>query len=153
MSTDAALDDVHTHTDLNAAELQHLLRDGLVRVPLLPPRRAEYPGETPTEGAGAEARWVALYDRACELRAALRPGDGVGERQARRAIRSLFLYEHQLTPKTRRKARTLLWRRDRAEGLPAFAELARWARCRCARCQLMSATHAAGVADAVLRSA
>jgi hypothetical protein len=59
-----------------------------------------------------------------------------------RAIRSLFLYEHQLTPKGRRQARTFLWRRDRVEGLPAFAGRTRWARCRCPQCQPLVQTAA-----------
>jgi hypothetical protein len=85
-------------------------------------------------GEGAVARWVALHDRARELRAALHPGDGVGARQVRRAIRSLFLYEHVLTPKTRRQARTFLWCRDRGDRLPPFVVRVGWSRCRCARC-------------------
>jgi hypothetical protein len=81
--------------------------------------------ETPVEGRGAVNRWLALHDRAHDLRAALRPDDGVGERQARRAIRSVLLYEHQLTATTRRKARETLWQRDRAQLLPDFATRAR----------------------------
>jgi hypothetical protein len=142
---------------LPAADVARWLRHGLVRPALAPPRRAAYPGETPIEGKGAVARWVALYDRVRDLQAALRPGDGVGERQVQRAIRSLFLYEHQLLPTTRRQARTFLWRRDRAEGLPAFAERARWTHCRCSQCQLLSQPRvglgAACLAPARVRSA
>ena len=121
--------------DLPSIDVHDLLRGGLVRVEAAPPRRAEYPGETPIEGHGAVARWLGLHDRACQLRAALPPGDGVGARQAYRATRSLFLYEHQLTAKARRQARTSLWRRECTEPLPAFAERARWSRCRCPQCQ------------------
>ena len=147
------LDDPQTHTRLLSSDLQDLLRDGLVRVEVAPPRRREYPGETPIEGTSAVARWVALYDRASTLRATVRSEDGVGTRQAQRAIRSLFLYEHQLTPKTRRQARTALWRRDRNQALPSFAERARWARCRCSHCLPTTVTHATTLADALLRSA
>lgn len=97
-------------------ELDELLRGGFVRIAASRPvRPREHREETPIHGHGAVARWLALHDRAGELRAALRPGDGVGERQALRAIRSLFLYEHQLLPATRRQARAAVWRRDRAE--------------------------------------
>jgi hypothetical protein len=146
-----------TDADCHVTDLQRLLRDGALRVAPPPPQRAEYRGETPIEGEGAVARWTALYDRARDLRAALCPWDGVARRQAQRAARSLFLYEHQLTPKTRRQARTSLWRRDRAEELPAFAERASWARCRCPACQspqhLQAATRAARRAAVIARSA
>ncbi len=159
LATDSAFDDLPTHTNVHAPELEHLLRDGLLRMAPPPPRRGEYPGETPIEGAGAVARWVALHDRARALRAALRRGDGVGACQVQRAIRSLFLYEHQLTSRTRRQARTTLWRRECADGLPAFAERARWSRCRCTGCQPILQTPAPATtcvvrqAAAVLRSA
>jgi hypothetical protein len=156
-ATDSALDDLHMRTAFHETDLQHLLCDGVLRGVLPPPRRGEYPGETPVEGAEAVARWIALHDRARELRSALRPGDGVGDRQVQRAIRSLFLYEHQLTPKTRRQARTALWRRERVEALPAFSERARWARCRCTQCQPLppsvSATNNASQAIVLSRSA
>src|SRR5215470_16579757 len=83
-----------------------LLRGGSMGIEIAPPHRCDYPGETPVEGQGAVTRWLALHDCARQLRAALQPWDGVGTRQAQRAIRSLFLYEHQLTPKARRQART-----------------------------------------------
>jgi len=115
--------------------LEDLLGRGSLGGGVVPPTpRTGYVGETPVEGEGATARWAALHDRARDLRAALRPGDVVGERQARRAVRSLFLYEHQLTPRARRRARTLLWARDRPGEAPPFAERVRWARCRCAGC-------------------
>src|SRR5262249_27847096 len=97
-------------------------------------------------------RWVALHDRARDLRAALRPGDLVDERQVRRAIRSLFLYEHQLTPKTRRQARTCLWHRERPNHpLASFVARIGWSRCRCARCQSPTAAEVGsmGVAPAL----
>ena len=46
----------------------------------------------------------------------------MGFRQVQRAIRSLFLYEHVITPKTRWQARVCLWERDRFERLPPFVE-------------------------------
>jgi hypothetical protein len=102
---------------------------------LLPHRPRPEPGETPIMGEGAVSRWVALHDRARAMRAGLRPGDSVGERQVRRAIRSLFLYEHVMTPKTRWQARTRLWERDRTCPLPSFVEQLCWAQCWCWRCQ------------------
>src|SRR5262249_6813423 len=96
-----------------------LLNGGLLRYELPSARLRGHPGETPTEGAGAVARWMALHDRARDLRAAVLPGDRVGMRQVRQAVRSLFLYEHQLTTKTRRRARTDLWQRDWSGPLPA----------------------------------
>jgi hypothetical protein len=121
------------------AELQRLLERvlGGEVLHLAPPalRSPDNAGETPVEGAKAVTRWVALHDCASEQRAGLRSGDVVGARQVARAVRSLFLYEHQLTAKTRRRARTILWQRDRRGPLPAFVERARWAACRCPRCQ------------------
>jgi hypothetical protein len=121
--------------DLSRTEVRRLLGPHLVHVALPPPHRSVYPGETPVEGAGAVARWVALYDRARDLQRDLAPGDGVRARQAQRALRSLILYEHQLTPTTRRQARTVLWQRERAGELPGFAVRVRWTRCHCAQCQ------------------
>ena len=144
---DEALDD----TSATSNEIRYLLRDGTLHTVTPPPRRGDSPDETPIEGKGAVARWLALHDRARMLRATLLPGDGVDERQALRAIRSLFLYEHQLAAKTRRQARTALWRRERAEPLPAFAERARWSRCRCPQCQ--PAVRPVGIAELLLRSA
>jgi hypothetical protein len=155
-------DDQAHHVDpvfdvLFGAYLQHLLRDGRVQVAFPPPRQTGYRSETPIEGEGAVERLIALHDRARTLRAALRPEDGVGARQVQRAIRSLFLYEHQLTPRTRRQARTVLWCRDRAEELPPFVERVRWARCRCPDCQtpqyVQPATRAARQGPDLVRSA
>jgi hypothetical protein len=51
--------------------LEQLLRqDGRVRGRLVPQRSRTHPGETPIFGEVAVARWVALHDRACDLRAA-----------------------------------------------------------------------------------
>ena len=145
-------DDRVTHTPFFASYVHDVSHDGLLRVEAPPPRRRAYPGETPIEGTGAVARWIALYDRASTLRATRRPGDGVATRQAQRAIRSLFLYEHQLAPKTRRQARTALWRRDRDQALPSFGERTRWARCRCSHClPTTTTTHAPTLADALRR--
>lgn len=115
-------------------DLQKTLRDGLVKIEPVP-SAGIYTEETPVEGRGAISRWLALHDRAKELGKVLRPGDDVRGRQGRRAVCSLFLYEHQLTAATRRKAREALWRRDRTDTLPDFATRARWSRCRCGRCQ------------------
>ena len=118
------------------ASLETLLQQTPVLKAVVVPQRARsHPGETPIMGEGAIDCWLALHDRARELRAALRPGDSVGERQVQRAIRSLFLYEHVITPKTRWQARCRLWERDRLERLPAFVEQVRWTQCRCTRCQ------------------
>jgi hypothetical protein len=93
---------------------------------------------------------MALHDRARDLRAAILPGDLVGMRQLQRAVRSLFLYEHQLTAKTRRWARTLLWQRDKRMPLPAFLDRVRWTKCRCWTCQPGAWTApAAAAADSV----
>ncbi len=121
--------------DLRASELLRLVHTGALTGASVPRPQSRYAGVTPVEGAGARARWLALYDRAVALRAAWQPGDLVGERQVRRALRSVQLYEHQLRGQTRRQARTDLWRRDRSdEPLPPFVERVRWARCRCSQC-------------------
>jgi len=121
--------------DLRASELLRLVRARALTGAYVPTPPSGYIGETPVEGAGARARWLALYDRAVALRTMLRPGDIVGERQVRRALRSVLLYEHQLCGQTRRQARTELWRRDRSdEPLPPFFDRVRWARCRCGQC-------------------
>ena len=121
--------------DLRASELLRLVRTGALTRACVPAPPSGYVGETPVEGVGARARWIALHDRAVALRAVLQPGDIVGERQVRRALRSVLLYEHQLSGQTRRQARTDLWRRDRSDKpLPPFVERVRWARCGCAQC-------------------
>jgi hypothetical protein len=122
--------------DSTVVSLEALLRrTPLVKAVVVPQRTRTHPGETPILGEGAVTRWLALHDCACDVRAALRLGDRVGERQVQRAIRSLFLYEHVITPKTRWQARTRLWERDRSGCLPSFVEQIRWTRCRCWRCQ------------------
>ncbi len=108
--------------DLRASELLGLMRTGALTGPYVPGHHRGFVGETPVEGAGARARWLALHDRAVALRTVWRPGDIVGEQQVRRALRSVLLYEHQLSGPTRRQARSDLWRRDRSdEPLPPFA--------------------------------
>jgi hypothetical protein len=120
---------------LRASELLCLVRTGALTGAYVPGQHRGYVGETPVEGAGARARWLALHDRAVALRAVLRPGDIVGQRQVHRALRSVLLYEHQLSGQTRRQVRSDLWRRDRSdEPLPPFVERVRWARCRCGQC-------------------
>jgi len=121
--------------DLRASELLRLVHAGALTGAYVPTPHSDYVGDTPVEGAGARARWLALYDRAVALRTVWQPGDVVGERQVRRALRSVQLYEHQLSGQTRRQARTDLWHRDRSdEPLPPFVERVRWARCRCGQC-------------------
>ncbi len=121
--------------DLRTSELLRLVRTGALTGAYGPAPQWRYVGDTPVEGAGARARWLALYDRAVALRAALQPGDVVGQRQVRRALRSVELYEHQLSGLTRRQTRTQLWLRDRSdEPLPPFVERVRWVRCRCGQC-------------------
>jgi hypothetical protein len=110
-------------------------RTPLLKAMAVPRQARACPGDTPIFGDGAIARWIGLHDRACEMYAALRPGDSVGERQVQRVIRSLFLYEHLITPKTRWQARVRLWERDKSEQLPPFVEQRRWTQCRCSRCQ------------------
>jgi hypothetical protein len=121
--------------DLRASELLRLVHTGALSGAYVPTLTPGYVGDTTVEGAGARARWLALHDRAMALRAALQPGDIVGERQVRRALRSVQRYEHQVSALTRRQARTELWRRDRSEeSLPPFVERVRWARCHCGQC-------------------
>jgi hypothetical protein len=125
--------------DLRASELLRLVHTGALTGAYVPTLTSSYVGDTPVDGEGARARWLGLHDRAVALRAALQPGDIVGERQVRRALRSVLLYEHQLSGQTRRQTRTELWRRDRSEEpLPPFVERVRWARCRCGQCSVVS---------------
>jgi hypothetical protein len=114
-------------------------RDGFLRHAVTPPYPVEYLGETPTDGEEAAERWLDLYDHAVELRAQLRPGDVVQTRNVRRALRSVLLYEHQITPKARRLARLALWSRTHSGPLPPFAVRVRWGQCQCARCQAQAA--------------
>ena len=130
-----------------------LRRTPLLTAVVVPQRARTHPGETPILGEGAVARWLALHDCARDQRAALRAGDSVGERQVRRAIRSLFLYEHVITPKTRWQARTRLWERDQSECLPSFVEQVEWTRCRCSRCQASGTGRSPRPLSALPRSA
>src|SRR5260221_1681114 len=66
--------------DLRASELLCLVRTGALTGTYAPGQHRGYVGETPVEGVGARARWLALYDRAVALRAVLQPGDIVGQR-------------------------------------------------------------------------
>lgn len=93
------------------------------------------PAETPVYGKAAMTRWLALYDRAAALQAAVREGQPVVPRVVWRAIRSLFLYEHLLSPETRRRARMTLWLREHDAPLPSLPILRRWDVCRCPQCQ------------------
>jgi hypothetical protein len=89
-----------------------------------------------TAGAGGIRSWVALLDRAETLMAEVRPHDASVQRQASKAIDSLFRFEHQLAPGARRKAREYVWRRDRPnEPLPQEALRAEWEQCRCPHCR------------------
>ena len=107
--------------------------------------------ETPTYGKGAVARWLDLYDAADRLRAGVKPGDAYAEKHARRAVASLFRYEHQLTPETRQQAREALWRRDRDESLPALDERRYvWNQCRCPVCMPVVHTSQSGAVPPVL---
>jgi hypothetical protein len=92
-------------------------------------------GETPTWGDGAMWRWVELLDRAEALMRDSDPNDPCAQRAAARAITSLFLYEHQLTHRARRRAREFVWLRDRpAVPLPGADVRQEWERCRCRTC-------------------
>jgi hypothetical protein len=126
---------------LTLHDLRRRARDGRLRtVPVLQAvpfdREVHTVSETPVEGAGAVARWVALLDRAEQLRRDSPSDHPTVERQIARAIESLFLYEHQMLPAARRQARAYLWRRDRTEPLPPSQQRAEWERCRCRKCLL-----------------
>jgi hypothetical protein len=96
---------------LTPYERERLERDGFLRRAVTTPYPVEYLGETPTDGEEAAQRWLDLQDHAVELRAQLRPGDIVQTKNVRRTLRSVLLYEHQITPKARRLARLALWSR------------------------------------------
>jgi len=120
-------------------DLRALAQDGRLRMlPISTEREVHLVSETPVEGPGAIARWVALLDRAEALQQehdADHPHP-THQRQVARAIDSLFLYEHQMLPAARREAREYLWQRDRAEPLPPPEVHAEWEWCRCRRCLL-----------------
>ena len=65
-------------------------------------------------------------------------------RTCRRALRSVLLYEHQITPKARRLARLALWSRTHSGPLPPFSVRVCWGHCQCARCQTAAARRPAG---------
>jgi hypothetical protein len=94
-------------------------------------------GETPIWGTGAVRRWVDLLDRAEALIGDADHENRFAQRTAARALASLFLYEHQMTPHARRRAREYVWRRDHSsQSLPAWPSRQEWERCRCRRCLL-----------------
>jgi hypothetical protein len=93
---------------------------------------------TPLDAPGAVAYWLGLVDRAQALQAqalAANPLHPVLERTARRALRSVLLYEHQITPRARRQARQTLWRRQHTGPLPSLEVLLRWEQCQCLPCR------------------
>jgi hypothetical protein len=103
------------HDDLNglpATITRRLIHEDRLYVVTPVPHQFEYVGETPCEGEGAVTRWLDLYDRALQLRTELQALDLVATRTALRAVNSLFLYEHQLTAKTRYRVRRALWHRE-----------------------------------------
>ena len=94
--------------------------------------------ETPVDGPGAVENWLGLVDHAQALQAqalAASPLHPVLERTARRALRSVLLYEHQITPRARRQARQTLWRRQHTGPLPPIEVLLKWEQCHCLPCQ------------------
>jgi hypothetical protein len=94
-------------------------------------------GETPTWGDGAMWRWIELLDRAEALMRDTDPNDPCTQRTAARAITSLFLYEHQMTGRARRRAREYLWLRDWPDvPLPKATIRREWMRCRCRTCRV-----------------
>jgi len=124
---------------LSPYERERLERDGYLRRAATAPYPVEYLGETPTDGEEAAERWLDLHDHAVELRAQLRPGDITQTKIVRRALRSVLLYEHQITPKARRLARLALWSRTHSGPLPPFSVRVRWGQCQCAHCQASAA--------------
>jgi hypothetical protein len=91
--------------------------------------------ELPIDGKAAVSRWLALHDRAATLQTTWRQSKRQLPRVVWRGIRSLFLYEHRLSPETRRRARMALWLREHEAPLPDLVTLRRWEECRCPRCQ------------------
>ena len=91
--------------------------------------------DTPTWGNGAVRRWVALLDRAEALMRDADPDTPFAQRPASQAIASLFLYEHQMTGRARRRAREYVWRRDRPDvPLPDMTVRQVWEHCLCRNC-------------------
>jgi hypothetical protein len=124
---------------LTPYERERFERDGYLRRAVSAPYPVEYLGETPTEGEEAAERWPDLHDHAVELRAQLHPDDIVQTKNVRRALRSVLLYEHQITPKARRLTRLALWSRTHTGPLPPFSVRVRWGHCQCPRCQATAA--------------
>ncbi len=97
-------------------------------------------GGTPRVGPGAVQRWVDLLDAAERGLCWADPHDANAQRTAGRRIESLFLYEHQMTPPARRRARETVWNRHHPgqnlpEALHAPDELAPAPGCVCANCR------------------
>jgi hypothetical protein len=124
---------------LTPYERERLERDGFLCRAVAAPYPVDYLGETPTDGEEAAERWLDLHDHAVKLRTQLHPGDIVQTKIVRRALRSVLLYEHQITPKARRLARLALWSRTHAGPLPLFCVRVRWGQCQCARCLAQAA--------------
>jgi|GEM_PF-2416532 len=124
---------------LTPYERERLERDGYLRRAVTAPYPVEYLGETPTDGEEAAELWLDLHDHAVELRAQVRPGDMVQTKIVQRGLRSVLLYEHQMTPKARRLARLALWSRTHSGPLPPFSVRVCWGQCQCARCQTTAA--------------
>jgi hypothetical protein len=122
-------------------DLRRRAREGRLRIMSAPwssppEQEVHIVSETPVEGPGAVARWVALLDRAEHLQQDNPSDHPTVQRQIARAIDSLFLYEHQMLPAARREAREYVWRRDRTESLPAPQLRTAWEQCRCRTCLL-----------------
>jgi hypothetical protein len=79
--------------------------------------------ETPVRRRqGAVRMWVALLDAAESAMSVGSPHDPTAQRTASKRFDALFLYEHQMTPRARRRAREYVWRRDHpGQQLPAEA--------------------------------
>jgi hypothetical protein len=145
---------------LTLHDLRRRARDGRLRiVPVSQTapvdREVHTVSETPVEGLGAAARWIALLDRAEQLQQEGLDSEPVHptlQRQIARAIDSLFLYEHQMLPAARRQAREYLWQRDRTEALPPPQNRAEWERCRCRTCLLARLMQRPAVAQQLERS-
>jgi hypothetical protein len=102
------------------------------------PASAASEEETPLDGPGAVTNWLGLVDHAQTVQAqalAASPLHPVLERQVCRALGSVLLYEHQITPRARRQARQTLWRRQHAGPLPLLEVLLKWEKCQCLPCQ------------------
>ncbi len=115
-----------------------LSRGKLPQVMHSSPTSAGSSEETPVDGPRAVENWLGLVDHAQALQAralASSPLHPVLERQARRALRSVLLYEHEITPRTRRQARQALWRRQHTGPLPPLEVILTWEKCQCLPCQ------------------